>query len=104
MSDLQTEVTTEEGRTVLRMVGQLDTQSCVMVEKALVDLIEGGDGNVEVDLSELGYINSPGVGVFFDAHRRAKEKGGSLILNKPTERVREIFDLLGLGAVMEIRD
>jgi anti-anti-sigma factor len=104
MSELQLETVAEDGVKTLRVIGQLDTQSCVEIEKTLVDLIEGDDGNVTVDLSQLGYINSPGVGVFFDAYRRAKDKGGALVLLKPTERVREIFDLLGLGAVMEIRD
>ena len=104
MSGVTTEISTQDNKGVLKVSGQLDTQSCVNVEKALVDLIEQTNGNVEVDLSELDYINSPGVGVFFDAHRRATEKGGTIVLSKPTERVKEIFDLLGLGAVMSIQE
>jgi anti-sigma B factor antagonist len=88
--------------TILKLTGFLDGHTFVLLERALDQAIKNGARRIAMDLSELGYIASAGVGLFINTQHKLKADGGDLQLASPTANVREIFTILGLDAIFTI--
>ena len=55
-----------------------------------------------LDLAELTYISSAGVGEFVHSARLLKETGGRFCLANVPARVRSVFDMCGLGGASDL--
>jgi anti-sigma B factor antagonist len=99
-------LTISESRTddvlVLKLSGYLDGHTFVDLERALDVSIKGGSHRIVIDLAELTYIASAGVGVFINSQHQVRKHGGSLQLVNPAPTVREVFGILGLEAIFTI--
>ncbi len=93
--DLKTEA---DGQTlVFKLRGSLDLATAPAVRAALVDATEKGSHNLIVDLTQLEFLDSTGLGVLIGAHRRTVESNGSfrLIINDgPISRLLNITGLI----------
>ena len=98
--DLKTE---DSGETlVLRLRGSLDIATAPTVRAALTQATDDGGRHLIVDLTQLEFLDSTGLGVLIGAHRRAAEHSGSfrLIVNDgPISRLLNITGLVGVFAV-----
>lgn len=93
-----------DGVVALSVRGFLDAHTYEELEKALADLFENGSHKLVVDLSGLDYISSAGAGVFIGAIGTAQENDGNIILIRPTQNVKEVFDLLGLSQIFTFKE
>ncbi|HTJ75409.1 MAG TPA: STAS domain-containing protein, partial [Acidimicrobiales bacterium] len=68
---------TRAGRAVTVAVsGDVDGDTAPVLRDRLVDVLEGqGNRSVSVDLSGMTFIDSSGLSVLVDMHRRAAERG-----------------------------
>lgn len=58
--------------------------------------------NIELDLSEIRFMDSQGLGALIGLQNKlAKRKGGLKVLN-PTPQAQKIFELTRMGRVFEI--
>ena len=87
---------------VLKLSGYLDGHTFIELEKSLDHTIKGGCSRIVIDLAELSYIASAGVGVFINSQHQTRKLGGSLQLVNPAPTVREVFGILGLEAIFTI--
>jgi anti-sigma B factor antagonist len=87
---------------VLKLSGYLDGHTFVDLERQLDQDLKGNLLRLVIDLSELTYIASAGVGVFINAQHQARKLGGNLQLVNPSPSVREIFGILGLDSIFTI--
>ena len=79
--------------------GQLDTRSIQNLEKAIqAEQARGGEAPWVMDLEKLEYISSAGVAVFIGLGYDVEGRGG-LCFYGATEKVRSVFELLGLTDV-----
>ena len=83
------------------MAGYLDGHTFMELEKHIDSLIKHGQKRLVLDLSELGYIASAGVGLFINTQHRLKDDGSVQLVN-PSPGVREIFNILGLETIFTI--
>lgn len=58
---------------------------------------------VTLDITELYYLGSEGVGVIAAAHRAAKEKGSELTIVNPTRQVARVFMVTRLESFLNIK-
>lgn len=65
----------------------------------LLALVKGEGGKLELDLANLEYIDSSGVGALLSLLRLCKEKKWMLTLRNPQQNVRELFNLLQLQSI-----
>ena len=56
-----------------------------------------------VDLKDLEYISSMGLGVLIKTQKRLKQNGAALTLVNVGEHVHEVFQLAGFHHIFEIR-
>jgi len=55
-----------------------------------------------VDISELRYINSSGIGVLITILTKFRNKGGEVYLMKPSESVQKLLVITKLNAIFQI--
>jgi len=88
------------GTVVLGVSGELDGSTSAELRRSLLDLIDDqGHLKVDLDLSGLEFIDSSGIQVLVDAHRRLEAKGGLLTLRSPSSHTCRVFEICGLGRV-----
>jgi anti-sigma B factor antagonist len=85
------------GVVVLALSGELDVTSAPELEKCLNELMAEAHTRVVLDLSELSFVDSPGISVLVKAKQEAEAKGRLLLLRGPTAQVQGVFAVLGLS-------
>ncbi|MBT1706316.1 STAS domain-containing protein [Chryseosolibacter indicus] len=55
-----------------------------------------------IDISELRYINSSGIGVLITILTKFRNKGGEVYLMKPSENVQKLLVITKLNAIFHI--
>jgi anti-sigma B factor antagonist len=73
----------------------------VQLREAVVELLEGGNRNILLNLERVSYMDSAGIGELVACYKRAKEREGIVKLVNPTGKV---YDLLQLTKLEEIFD
>lgn len=87
---------------VLRLTGELDLDGASQLREAALKLVTEAPSNLVLDLRDLDFIDSTGVGVLVAIVKRLRAAGFDLILRAPGERVRRVLDLTGLDKVFTI--
>lgn len=88
---------------VLRLRGSLTLGSPVdNLRQALDDLLSAGDSNLVLNLSDVRWIDSSGVGVVVKALTSAKRLGGTLKLVNPSKLAQQTLKMCGLLPLFEI--
>jgi anti-sigma B factor antagonist len=76
--------------------GELDVASADGLANSLVEL---ADSTVVVDLSDLTFMDSSGIGALVRARNRIRAGGrGELVLTKPGAIVRKTLEIVGIDA------
>ncbi|RME05123.1 MAG: anti-sigma factor antagonist, partial [Planctomycetota bacterium] len=83
--------------------GALDASTIRIFEQAITDLHQKGDLYQILDFSEVKYINSTGMGTLVKLGDNLRASKGDLILIHVNEKVKELFNMLGLLPVIKIK-
>jgi len=71
---------------------------------AIRDLISKGSKSILVNLGDVNYIDSSGLGELVSAYTSAKNQGAVLKLLKLTKKVHDLLQLTKLYTVFDIYD
>ena len=82
-----------DGVAVLRVSGDVDVSHALVLRGVLGDLLAEPTPRVLIDCSEIGFVDSAGVGLLVTGHRRAQEAGGRLDLAGVQPAVAHILQL-----------
>jgi len=102
MADFNTSIKDLGAVSIINLKGYLDAHTAPILENNFVDLIDKNRFNIVVDFKELAYISSAGLGVFMAYIEKIRESKGDIKLSGMTEKVFNIFDLLGFPLLYEI--
>ncbi|MCM2677034.1 STAS domain-containing protein [Alkalicoccobacillus plakortidis] len=84
--------------------GEIDTYTAPKLREALIPLTEQNGGELIVDLSEVQYIDSTGLGIFVGVLKASDTNGSTLTLIGMSERIKRLFVITGLDEVINIVD
>lgn len=90
------------GYPVLAVKGEVDVYSASALQDGLTGLLDSDTHAVVVDLSEIGFLDSTGLGALVAARSTAAEGGGRLPVVCDRERILKLFRITGLDGVFEI--
>ena len=93
-----------EGLPVVAVSGEVDVYSAPTLAERLNELLRNGRNRLVVDLRDVGFLDSTGLGVLVEARAAAVETGGALPLVCNQERIRKLFTITGLDGVFAIHD
>lgn len=90
---------------VVALTGELDLSTSVQLRTALTDLRAGqGQAHLVVDLTDLSFMDSTGLGVLVRAHRDAEADGGSFAVVCQPGPARRVMEVTGLLDVLSCHD
>jgi len=91
----------EPGLTIIEMTGQLTLGNALQgVEHAVKDLIEQGSRKLVLDLAQLNFLDSAGVGMLAVCAGAMEKVGGKFIIAGAHGRVEEVLLLTHLHRVI----
>ena len=102
--ELQLATRHEGDVSVVSARGEVDVFSAPDLDTELDALIAAGSARLVVDLSDVAFLDSTGLGVLVKALKHAREAGGWLHLVVTSDRIRKIFEITGLDASIPIFD
>jgi anti-sigma B factor antagonist len=84
--------------------GHLDAHNVERFEKEILKLMENHHYNIIINCKDLNYISSAGMGIIMGYLDEIREKDGDIKLCSVSDRVYEIFDLVGFTEIYEFLD
>ena len=87
------------GVSVVNLTGDLDLNTAPGLRDELIALAGRERPLLAVNLAEVPFVDSTGLGVLVGGLKRAKEASGNLVVFGASERLRKLFTLTGLDAV-----
>ena len=99
---LEIDVAPHDGFTVLIPRGDIDVATAARLKEAVTELLVAGDLDVLVDLAEVEFIDSTGLGALVGSRRRALALNGSFALVCAEQHLLKVFRLTGLDKVLAI--
>jgi len=88
--------------TAVRVAGTLDIATLPQFEGVLRRLRDAGKVKVVVDLAQLEYISSSGLGSFLGTVDPFRAVGGDLVFVRLTDRVQKIFKVVGFTRLLTL--
>ena len=102
VTDLDITGSDEGDFTVIRLVGGVDVSAAARLRDALLRLITDTSEKVLVDLTDVPFLDSTGLGVLVSRLKQQRLDGGDLALVIPSERLLRNFRITGLDRVFHI--
>lgn len=87
---------------VLRVNGEVDVYTAPEVRERAVQLLADDFVHLIVDLGDVVFLDSTGIGALVGVLRRVRTQDGSLMLVTSSDRLLNIFEVTGLGNVFDI--
>jgi anti-sigma B factor antagonist len=92
----------EDGTDVFELTGDLDVATAPSLRGALTEAAAGGRHNLIVDLSNVTFLDSTGLGALIGAHKRAQENGGQVRLVAGEGQILRLLRITGLLEVFRV--
>ena len=107
MSNLKVRIDKEGAQAdiaVVRIYGALDTLAAYTFQEQLQTLIGTGVYKYVIDLEDLEYISSAGIGVFSGMLFEVQKHQGGIVFANISEKIYKLFNMIGLTAIFKIND
>jgi len=95
---------TEQGTVLIRLSGRLDAAAAPQVLARLKDAVAEGRSRITVDLSEVSFVDSTGLGTLVSGLKAARKAEGDLRLVAPSLQAQRLLRLTTLDRVFVISD
>lgn len=89
---------------IVSVSGEVDVSNASQLRDELDRALESGSHTVEVDLANVPYIDSTGIGVLVGTAHRAADKNMELVVSNPQRNVERVLNLLGVGKELNVRE
>ena len=86
----------------LHLRGEIDAHS-VTVLVGHLDPLPGSAGDVVIDLSGVGFVDSSGLRVLVEAHQRAEAEARRLVLSGSSRQVLRLLEISGLMQYLHVQ-
>lgn len=88
---------------VVSVAGEIDISTTALLERDLRQAQRTVDA-VVVDLARVGFMDCSGLRVILEANRRARERGGQLIIAGAGSQTRRLFELTEVVELLTLID
>jgi anti-sigma B factor antagonist len=94
-----------DGITILDLSGRITLgEGSVQLRDAVRDLLSKGSKNILLNLGDVNYIDSSGIGELVSAFTTVRNQGGELKLLNLTKKVHDLLQITKLYTVFDIKD
>ena len=94
-----------DGITILDLSGRITLgEGSIILRDSVHDALDKGSKNILLNLAQISYIDSSGVGELVSAFTSVKNAGGELKLLNLTQKVHDLLQITKLYTVFDIWD
>ena len=94
-----------DGVTILDLSGRITLgEGSVQLRDAVRDLLAKGQKHILLNLGDVNYIDSSGIGELVSAYTTARNQGGELKLLNLTKKVHDLLQITKLYTVFDVYD
>jgi anti-sigma B factor antagonist len=79
-------------------------EGSVVLRDTVKDLLAKGQKKILLNLGDVNYIDSSGIGELVSAYTTVKNQGGELKLLKLTKKVHDLLQITKLYTVFDVKD
>jgi anti-sigma B factor antagonist len=91
-----------DGILTLALKGRLDFASCSTLKKRILEYVKDGKNNIILNLAQVDFINSSGLGTLVSILKEVRLAKGRLIITNLAAYILEIFEITQLSHIFEI--
>lgn len=88
--------------TIVSLQGQINSANANGLEAEVLTLCDSGVKQLVLDFTALDYISSAGLRMVLVIAKRLRQEGGQLVLCAMQPHVREVFDISGFLAILNV--
>ncbi len=99
---MEIDVQERDNSVFLKVHGDIEMMSIKIFKQKLFEIGQNTDKDIEIDLSEVDYIDSSGVGVLISLLKLQKKKEKELIIEKVSSKVLNVLKLSSLSDVFNL--
>jgi len=100
--DLRLEVTEQDSVSVLGVCGEVDVSTAPRLRQAIIELASEGRSQLVVDLDQVEFLDSTGLGVLVSGLKRCRSLGGDLVLVCSQARILRVLDITRLNRAFAV--
>jgi anti-sigma B factor antagonist len=94
-----------DGVTILDLSGRITLgEGSVQLRDAIRDLLSKGQKHILLNLADVNYIDSSGIGELVSAYTTVRNQGGELKLLNLTKKVHDLLQITKLYTVFDVKD
>lgn len=99
---MQIDVQESDDLVVITVHGDIEMMTIKTFKQTLFDIGQNVDKDIEIDLREVDYIDSSGIGILINLLNIQKKKNKSLLINKVSSKVLNVLKLSSLSDVFNL--
>ncbi len=100
--DLKIHTAENQGKHELKVIGEIDAFTAPKLKEYFENLQGIQNIQVIVDVSEVEYMDSTGLGVFVGFYKAAKDVDGHLKVIGLNKRLLRLFEITGLNEIIDV--
>ncbi|BGE81943.1 STAS domain-containing protein [Staphylococcus croceilyticus] len=86
------------------VAGELDVYTVPELEEVLVPMRQEGTHDIHVNLTNVSYMDSTGLGLFVGTLKALNQNGKELYIFGASDRISRLFDITGLKDLMHVNE
>ena len=86
----------------VHLSGEIDVSTANEVKENLINLISKQSADIKLDMTNLDYIDSTGLGALIGVLKRLKENNKDIYITNTKKNVRKIFNITGLDKIFKV--
>jgi len=103
--DLKVHTREVEDVTIVDVSGRITLgEETGLLRKTVHDLVDGGKKKIVLNLADVDYIDSSGVGELVSSYTAVRNAGGELKLLNLTRKVHDLLQVTKLYTIFDIKD
>lgn len=92
----------DTGHQVVTVRGEVDAYSAPQLRACLLKMLESGQETVVVDVKDMAFIDSDGLGVLVASIKRLRPQGRSLAIRRPSRQTAKLLEITGLRKLVSV--
>lgn len=100
--NISIDVKETESKLAVKVIGEIDAYTAPQLREKLFPMSEKEGIKMVVDLSEVNYMDSTGLGVFVGVFKNVRAHDGEFKIVGLSERLQRLFEITGLADIIDI--
>lgn len=88
---------------IFKLIGEIDAFTAPTLKERLNEVNQGSQLTIQLDLSEVDYMDSTGLGIFVGLYKELKAVDGKLLIVGLNRRLERLFTITGLHEIIDIQ-